>query len=350
MVNYWATNAGAGTKAGTSLGNAAVTDPADANDIWTIINASGAPADDTTVKLCGDAAITATCTITQDATDTHKIIIQGRNAGDTADAKVTIDAGGGAFPIFNFTAADFWEIRQVYAYNTSKGAGNNGFTVGANADYVSFYGCEISDCYRGIEFSGSSGYGRVLSCHAHDNGSGGFLGALTTLWSNSQAIDNGGDGFYRGVAVDCLADNNADGFRQCLGALRVVAYGNSGDGIEAAADSNCIIVDSIVEANGAFGANVSADATAYLLRVASKSNTSGRISGDNYIDVDGIEYTVTAFLNAAAGDFSLNRLAGGGAMLRGIARVFPDGLTTGYDSLGIAGSRPGTPNKNGGRQ
>jgi hypothetical protein len=129
-----------------------------------------------------------------------------------------------------------------------------------------------------------------------------------------------------------------------------VAYGNSGDGINTAQDQNCLIVDAIVEANGAFGVDVGADSTAYLLRVASKTNTSGRIDGDNYIDVDGIAYTVTAFVNAAGGDFTLNRTTGGGASLRGITRAFPDGLTTGYDSLGIAGSRPGTPNKSGGRQ
>ena len=336
MIYYWATNAGAGTKAGTSLANAAVVDPADANDIWAIINALGALTDDITIKLCGDASITATCEITKDATAAFTIIVQGRNAGDTADAEVEIDAGNGAFSVFTLTAADFWDFRQVYATNTSEAAGMDGWLISVNADGVAWYKCRASYCYRGWDFASGGKYGRLLLCHAHDNAEDGIRCEETTSCVFCQSMDNGGDGYYWGTQIGCLAAGNGIGFHLCKCPTFCTAYNNGGDGFAAYEATAVSVVACIAESNGCFGFGAGT-ATLLLLRCADYVNTSGRVSGGNVLDLDGVSYTASAFVDAGNGDFALNdAVHAWGALLKGLSVTLLDGLTTTYLTCGLA--------------
>ena len=335
MITYWATNAGAGTKAGTSLANAAVVDPADANDIWTIINALGALTDDITIKLCGDANITASITITKDATAAHTIIVQGRDAGDTDDAEVDIDAGNGAFSVFTETAADFWEFRSVHATNTDENAGNDGWSVSANADSGAWYKCRASDCYRGWDVAAGSKYHRLLLCHAHENAEDGIRCEETTSCTLCLSVDNGGDGFYWGTQIACLAYGNGLGFNLCKCPVFCTAYNNTGDGFASYGATAVSAVACIAESNGGFGFNANT-ATLLLLRCADYVNTSGRVSAGNVLDVDGVSYTATAFVDAGNGDFALNDADAGGALVKGLSVTLLDGLTTTYLTCGMA--------------
>lgn len=122
MIYYYATDGGAGTKAGTSLVNAADIDPS-GTDIWTIIDALGALTDDITIYLCADATVTTGAVIapTKAATTTYHIYVQGRNAACDADTEVTISAGTAARRVMAPTGI-YWTWTDIHATDTSKAA------------------------------------------------------------------------------------------------------------------------------------------------------------------------------------------------------------------------------------
>ena len=318
MATYWATDTGAGLKDGSSLANAAVVDASDANDIWSIVNGAGAPAADTDIRICGNASITATCGITQDATSTHKIRIQGRNAADTADAQVIIDAGGGAFSVFTFTTADYWQLDRITAYNTDKNAGSHGFSFGAGAAHVSVTNCIAHDVYCGFNCAGLSTRGRLASCWAHDCADDGFCCNETTVCTLCWSTDNTGDGFYWGTQIYCIADNCDVGFLSCSNVTHCVARGNNSHGFSffAARAGNASYC--IAEGNGTggtgYGYSLGTTGSLHLLGCASYDNQDGRVDAGNYDDIGPVIYTSTAFVDADNGDFRLNGSSTGGCL------------------------------------
>lgn len=332
---WWATNAGTGAKDGTSLADAAVVDPADANDVW----GKGYAAGDT-IKLCGDASITQTIDLTTDGGAATLVFILGRNAGDTADAEVDIDAGGGAFSVFTFTTADYHVFNLIHAMNTDENAGSDGFDLGVDADFCQFYNCRASGVYRGWDCAAGSQWHQLWNCIVHDNAHAGFYGTSYVYGHRlygCTAYDNAHNGFYGIlVASSCVAyDNGWSGFYGVPTVIGCVSQGHNRGFVLTA--GNCLAIDCIAAENDSDGYQCDA-AWTHLLRCADYNNVSGRFLGTNYTDIDPITCSAAPFLDAANGDFRLNNVAGGGRDLRHIARE-----VSGQDSyvdIGAIQSKP----------
>ncbi len=341
-ATLWATNAGSGLKDGTSLANSAVVDPADADDILSIVNA-GTVVEPVTIRQVDDASITQTLNVTLDATSTNRITWQGRNAGDTADAEVDIDAGAGAFSVFTLTVADFWDFRHIHATNTSKAAGFDGWSLTNDADECSFFECRASECYRGFDLAAGASGIPFLCSRAHGNANIGFNLNSTSWASESAAHDNGSDGFVWGRQVRCLSyGNGGNGYHVLLSIVLSIAYDNTSQGFrQAGVDSVGFLADCIAAENGAFGFNAAgANRSLFLLRCADFNNTSGRDNSGvqgNFVDEGPIVLTADPFVNAAGGVFDLNKVIGGGADCHELGGILmPGGLTTSYHSRGVA--------------
>lgn len=150
---------------------------------------------------------------------------------------------------------------------------------------------------------------------------------------------------FGGLSINCLAYANTgattDGFFN-NGAVSTyvgcVAYGNGRNGFNS---TRQLLVNCIAEANGGFGFVNGGGSPLYgLINCGSYNNTSGRSSlgsGPTF-DTGAIQYTGSAFVNAAAGNFALNNTAGAGALLRaaGFPSLFPAGLTANYADVGAA--------------
>jgi hypothetical protein len=102
-----------------------------------------------------------------------------------------------------------------------------------------------------------------------------------------------------------------------------------------------LISDNILYSCSGFGIN-NADVTPdwnciHVIGNAMGALTSGRINQfADYEEMEGIVLTADPFTNAAGGDFSLNNIAGGGALCRAgsVFNAFPGGLTTGFNDIG----------------
>lgn len=97
-----------------------------------------------------------------------------------------------------------------------------------------------------------------------------------------------------------------------------VAYGNSGDGFRGVSSAAKAGRFNRCFSGGNSGSNYNASFIA-----ADQMNGCGTLSGD-------------PFTNAAALDFSTNKVAGAGALIRGLAVALPGGTTTSYPDAGAA--------------
>lgn len=344
-ATIWATNAGAGAADGTSLADAYSL----ANAI-AAINGLGALSQDLTLKICGDCVTAAALAVTKDATTTYRVIVQGRSAGDTADAEVDIDADDGAYDVWTLTTADYWSLRHVHAKNTDEAAGHDGFALGADADNVTFESCRASHCNDGWDVNAAA-WTQFYGCRAHHNAAYGLFGGSYTSAIVRCLAHNNTDGIYKGQQVECVGYNNTVmGLRPWGTATRCIAHGNGSHGFRNGAAEN-LFVDCLSVGNGGYGFyNGTAEAIA-LFRSGDYNNTSGRKTGNNvYADLDDPGLTADPFVDAANGDFTLNNAAGGGALIKRLALAFPGGLTTTYGAIGPYQPRPGIPNKRGGKQ
>lgn len=196
-------------------------------------------------------------------------------------------------------------------------------------DSGSFIACEADNCTTVAAFTNTGGNTDFSYCYAHDNTVTGFsISSGVLLFCVSES--NTGAGFTypagtagAGLAVGCVAYNNTStGF----------AAGNSN---WRTPHFNCIAAN-----NGAFGFSAGAsNAVQPLVKCATYSNTSGAYANYSTGAVQGhVTLTADPFTNAAAGDFSLNNTAGGGAACRaaGFPGTFPGGTTTGYADIGAA--------------
>lgn len=288
---YWATDGGSGTKTGLSLANAAAIDPADADDLWTIINA-GTVVSDITINVCvdGTASIAATIGISKDATTVYRIVCQGRNAADTADARVVLDAGGGAFSVFTLTVCDYWTWKDLVGFNTDRASGNDGWNASANADNCTWIRCEGVWCYRGMDISASATFGTLINCLARNNVSYGIsYSAVTGRLLGCVAHNNGSLGIYdKSIGIRNLSyDNGNTGF---LGEqwLQCVSYRNAIDGFRVTSSSfPGVAIDCISAENALWGYKKEFGAhTLYLLRCADNGNTSGRVDSAGRLIAD----------------------------------------------------------------
>jgi len=130
-----------------------------------------------------------------------------------------------------------------------------------------------------------------------------------------------------------------------------VAYNSTGDGFDRYyyLQFDVFFINCISYESGAYGFDIeSRPASGLIFHCAGGSNTSGTVvnaTDANWQNQEFITLTADPFTNAAAGDFSLNNVAGGGALLRGLGfpGVFPGGLTTGYLDVGAVQHYEPTP-------
>ena len=303
-AEYWATVTGVDPWDGLSLASAAVIDPNDANDIWTIINAEVAPTVDVVINLCADATvpINAGVAISRDATSTFRIALQGRDAADTVDQEVTLDAQGGAYSIITLTASDYWFFKDIHATNNDRISPNYGWSMGSGAGWSAFLRCTGSWAYRGIHQTGGQ-QNSFDSCYAHNNKHYGIFSSRNTgSIVNCVSHNNGDAGIYSNKAITrCITyDNGVIGIRgfhitQCISVRDVRAfYGYSSTGTNNW--HNCIAVDS---ANYAYFVEAGNQAMT-LRRCADYNNTSGRSSGGTLLmDEDDPGLSADPFIEGA---------------------------------------------------
>ena len=338
----WAAATAAGAKDGTSLANAAGIDPGVADDIWTIVNADVPASGGTTIKLCAEeqVATTAKIEITRDAAVADPFIVKGRGIDDIADAQVVLDADDGAFPVVQLTTADYWRFLRITAQNTDENTPNHAWDVGVNADNCGWYSCKGIHAFRGFGFNTGSASNLLALCEASDNVDYGFYGGLDKLrgWG-CISHNNGGRGHYGGIWSRCIAsENGGDGWYYGAAFVGCIAYSNTGYGFDPYV--NALVVDCIAVDNSSYGFDAtSGSGPSFLVNFAHYNNTSGAINGARKIEIGTIALTADPFVDAANRDFRLNKVAGGGVLLRGIAHPAIDGNWTDYSDIGAVQHR-----------
>jgi hypothetical protein len=179
------------------------------------------------------------------------------------------------------------------------------YGFGSNLSGVFLY-CEAEGCDYG--FSSSA---LCFGCTAHDGGVG-WLRATHAV--SCLAYGNSSHGFYSDGA-----DSGRNQFINCI------AYGNGGNGFHLDSyNRGSYIVACISVGNTGYGynlANTTGNGLCALISCAAYGNTSGATS--NYTagvtNINFITLSADPFVNAAAGDFNLNNVSGGGADLRDLA-------------------------------
>jgi hypothetical protein len=212
----------------------------------------------------------------------------------------------------------------TYAY-----FGGKPYVKGDQENNVAFIDCEVKNCTTtdgALQFYDPRNV-LIDGCYIHDNAGEGVI------------VDGGNGNPGSIVCEHTIFDSNANnGFlvktsaaggrpARCYGFYSCDFYGNGANGLKienTTYQDTLRVKNSIFYGNGAFG--VYRDTTTDLLLFmygnsnAYGANTSGARGGMWPASADGSDVTLTAdpFTNAAAGDFSLNSTAGGGAACKGV--------------------------------
>ncbi len=193
-------------------------------------------------------------------------------------------------------------------------AGVTGFS-GVFGDYGLFFNCEARNCPL-------YGFYRMpcMNCVATNNGSHGFISCYCV---NCLAGDNGGWGFYGGdTNVRCIAYRNTGGggIRSVGECVECVTYKNTGCGFDSGNSHTFLDCISVLDTPYAW----INDLYMTLYNCASYNVASGRCDGTPLIDLSAITLTEDPFTDGDNGDFSLNDLPGGGALLPGTGLILPN--------------------------
>lgn len=233
-----------------------------------------------------------------------------RNLIVDGNAKATIT---GLILNTNYNFAEFCKAINCTVMGLQSNNGVNGH----------FLCCEATGC------SGTAGMScnqmATVGCVAHGNTCHGFRSGGYHAWciayANTGASSDGFASPSNGyLAVNCVSYGNGRYGYDLQGNAALIAvlvncigYGNTGKGFK----DNAGIIGTAPLLNCA---GASGDVTAAFLPLL-----------QGYITL-----TADPFTNGAAGDFSLNNTAGGGALLKaaGFPGVYPAGLTTGYVDIG----------------
>lgn len=186
-----------------------------------------------------------------------------------------------------------------------------------NANNLNLVGCYLE--------GGEGARGGGLNLHAtkiklNGNGTGTYV--LETLFgcSASQLLLVG-TGTSIGIRIA------SQSFEYCPIKIAGCIVYDCSDGIDlsGAADGRrpVTIVDNVIYTCSGYGINYNAGDAGHVLigNNAIGNCTSGRVSLNGAIELDGITLTADPFTDAANGDFSLNNAAGGGALCRGAGLV-----------------------------
>lgn len=278
-------------------------------------------------------------TRTISSTDSTRPLLQVASSGFTSSTVVTTSGNYMRWANFEIDGAS---KTSITGFSISGGFGvpvvrikvsnctTKGLVAPSGTLYTHIVQCEVTGC------SGTSALEAgcpVTSCYIHDNtvvgvkDAGGATFTYVISESNSGASS---DGFSAATFVGttffgCVAYNNGrhgfyfSGSNFATYLINCISYGHSaGYGFAATSVRDQLFAYSCAAGNNSSG---NYDTTSLIHFVSGVAN----LSAD-------------PFTNAAAGDFSLNNTAGGGAVCRaaGIPGVFPGGLTTGYLDIGAA--------------
>lgn len=257
-------------------------------------------------------------------------IISTTNSDSANCVNITVD-GASLTSIRGFTIGAF--CYKCWAKNCT----NSGFATQGTGPTVF---CRASGCTTaGAGFNSTTTGHRFIACHAAGNSVQGFLatgGGNACMFCVSSSNSGASSyGFNTGGTIGIL-------FANC------VAYANGASGFRYTGGGGITFLNCIAESNGAWGWNGSATVSFGLANCAAYNNTSGSGFTDsvgsnsraNMAEFNAAVITGSGsfFTNAASGDFSLNNTAGAGALLRatGFLGSLPDGLTAGYQDIGVA--------------
>lgn len=247
----------------------------------------------------GKAVIGYDTTRTATNTDANRPTIQ---AGAALGACTLVTTGGSAGSIL---------LSNVILDGNNR-TGVNGYSGNTNT-HQNTVRCQATRCGWGFG-AGMSCFG----CTADNNSSYGFNESSRA--EACYAYSNGNSGFYKTPAMGCVSRaNTGKGFEGSpFGnwASNCVAYGNTSDGFTSSGYERGYYINCVAWGNSGYGF-VDISGTSVLQSCAMGSNTSGAVSGSGSFQFGNITLTVDPFTNAAAGDFSLNTTAGGGALLKG---------------------------------
>lgn len=190
---------------------------------------------------------------------------------------------------------------------------NNGFV---QSNTVTWQNCYVTGATTQVAFSG----GMAIDCYAGDGTVGGF------------SITN--------VAIRCISDSNSgttDGFTCAVGTsyINCVSYGNGRDGFRCSG-ANVFFGNCIAESNTGTGWDLQSNETIILNNCGAHSdgvsNAAGKgVQNNNFVN----NVTGSFFRDAPNRDFSLNNIAGQGALAKHAG--FPGALQiggTGYLDIG----------------
>lgn len=338
-AQIWSTVTGAGLANGTSLADAY----SHAN-ARVAVNALGALSQALLYTPCGGPIqLGNSWEVTKDGTSTYPITMQGRNAGDTADALFEIDANIGVYDAVTLTVSDFWRFKYITAANA--GTAKSGWNMTANADACAFYRCQaLGNAARGWMTAGSSTKDSTcLECYAGGNGTDGFNGLFQV--NRCVAYDNAtGFDAILSMVTDCLSHGNSSyGYNANRYLSRCVAYGNTASGFRGHS-SGLLWTLCVSESNGTAGFLGLNTGRLTLVDCASYNNTGGRLSLSAYIEDEGaIVLGSSAFVDAAGGDFRLNDRADGGHLVRQLGWTVPGLGQIAYPDGGAIAARATPP-------
>jgi hypothetical protein len=205
----------------------------------------------------------------------------------------------------------YWAIAQWLKVDGNSGASNIGMAGSGSNIWATAIGCESVNC----------------------PGGGLLLGQLF----GCRNVGGGGIGLSGRFGADLVSSGGAIGIRIFEGGSRLLAYGNSGDGVQLAlggvrasrvtcdqngngldaASGDIVVTDSIFTRNTGGGVRSSGSARSRSILVGcafySNGNAHSSVNGHVYR-----EHTLTSlpYIDAASGDYRLNDTAGGGLELR----------------------------------
>lgn len=225
----------------------------------------------------------------------------------------------------------------------------DGFSTAIFGDWTSTWSfrwsslryCEIKNCTtRSIDNT----YGmEIIGCKIHDNAGSVRTGTHATVGSGtlmrvyrSLIVDNTGNGLedtpntnaaLRNWDIEqcTIANNTADGFAWTSTNTSYAQQGQPRQNIPAIGATGGLrptvrMVNNIIYGNGGFGRSFGASGAVMFYE---RKNAYGSNSSGNHSNVaagpDDIALSADPFTNAAAGDYSLNNTAGGGAAVRDAA-------------------------------
>lgn len=297
-------------------------------------------------------------------------------SGSQADGVITIKSSSGSKPIITSATSgldlievgsrSYLHFKNLKFTHTGASRGDGIIPNVGIATYITFEDLEFDGCLNGISGDYITDYTFInctfINCEAKNGTANGFLiaGAMNTFIS-CFAHDNANHGLFtdntsvahvkavQWILIDCaFTDNGGKGISYPTDSTQerwiymsgCVIANNTSDGINIVGSTistkTLTLVNCIIYGNGGWG--VAVDFRSYIGVIGGYNAYGANVSGDreNYTALTG-EVTLSAdpFTNAAAGDYSLNNTAGGGASCREAGIPGTIGTLVGYKSIGM---------------